>query len=140
MRTNLRLVALAIDWPSEVLPTPGAPTRHRIGAFILSTRVLVHVRAAYLLLHLLEVRALLALAELLLDRLHLLVEVVLALALLHLPLDAAADALLDLQDVDLGLELRQQVLEARLDVEHLEHLLLLLELERQVRGDRVGEA
>ena len=49
-------------------------------------------------------------AELLLDRLHLLVEVVLALALLHLPLDAAADALLHLQDVDLGLELREQVL------------------------------
>src|SRR5690348_16047752 len=39
MRTNLRFVARAIDWPSEVLPTPGAPTRHRIGAFILSTRV-----------------------------------------------------------------------------------------------------
>ena len=60
------------------------------------------------LLHLLEVGALLALAELLLDRLHLLVQVVLALALLHLALDAAADALLDLQDVDLGLEQRQQ--------------------------------
>ena len=28
----------AIDWPSEVLPTPGGPTRHRIGAFSLSTR------------------------------------------------------------------------------------------------------
>jgi hypothetical protein len=83
---------------------------------------------------------LLALAELLLDRLHLLVQVVLALALLHLPLDAAADALFDLQDVDLGLELRQEVLEALLDVEHLEHLLLLLELERQVRRHGVGEA
>src|SRR2546427_6632745 len=44
----------------------------------------------------------------LLDRLHLLVQVVLALALLHLALDAPADAFLDLQDVDLGLELRQQ--------------------------------
>jgi hypothetical protein len=31
MRTNLRFVARAIDWPSEVLPTPGGPTRHRIG-------------------------------------------------------------------------------------------------------------
>ena len=27
--------ACAIDWPSEVLPTPGGPTRHRIGAFTL---------------------------------------------------------------------------------------------------------
>ena len=31
-------VALATDWPSEVLPTPGGPTRHRIGAFSRSTR------------------------------------------------------------------------------------------------------
>src|SRR4030095_9785627 len=38
MRTKLRLVALAIDLPSEVLPTPGGPTRQRIGPFILSTR------------------------------------------------------------------------------------------------------
>ncbi|KAG1223048.1 hypothetical protein G6F68_020455 [Rhizopus microsporus] len=38
MRTNLRFVALAMDWPREVLPTPGGPTRHRIGAFTLSTR------------------------------------------------------------------------------------------------------
>jgi hypothetical protein len=34
MRTNLRLVALRDRLcPSEVLPTPGGPTRHRIGAF-----------------------------------------------------------------------------------------------------------
>ena len=32
------------------------------------------------------------------------------------------------------------MLEALLDVEHLEHFLLLLELERQVRGDRVAQA
>ena len=31
MRTKSRPVALAIDLPSEVLPTPGGPTRHRIG-------------------------------------------------------------------------------------------------------------
>ena len=48
------------------------------------------------------VAAVLAVAELLLDRLHLLVEIVLALRLLHLALDARADALLDLQDGDLA--------------------------------------
>jgi len=32
------------------------------------------------------------------------------------------------------------VLQARLDLEHFQNLLLLLELERQVRGDGVGEA
>src|SRR5262245_7219777 len=43
------------------------------------------------------VAAFLAVAKLLLDRLHLLVQVVLALRLLHLTLDAAPDLLLDLQ-------------------------------------------
>ena len=33
MRTNFRPVALAIDIPSEVLPTPGGPTKHRIDPF-----------------------------------------------------------------------------------------------------------
>ncbi len=36
MRTNLRPSARAIERPSEVLPTPGGPTKHRIGPF--STR------------------------------------------------------------------------------------------------------
>ena len=30
-RTNLRPSARAIDWPSDVLPTPGGPTKARIG-------------------------------------------------------------------------------------------------------------
>src|SRR6516225_11879980 len=43
------------------------------------------------------VELILLVAELFLDRLHLLVEIVLALRLLHLPLDAAPYALLDLE-------------------------------------------
>src|SRR5207244_2990680 len=70
----------------------------------------------------------------------LLVQVVLALALLHLPLDAAADALFDLQDVDFALEDAEQMLEPLADLAHLQDLLFLLELERQVRGDGVREA
>ena len=106
----------------------------------LDARLLGHVRGLDLLLELVQVGALFRVAELLLDRLHLLVQVVLALALLHLALHAPADALLDLHDVDLGLEQLQQLLEAAADVEHLEDLLLLLELERQVRGDGVRKA
>ena len=34
----LSFVARAIDWPREVLPTPGGPTRHRIGPLSLRTR------------------------------------------------------------------------------------------------------
>jgi len=30
-------VALAIDFPSEVFPTPGGPTRHKIAPLILPT-------------------------------------------------------------------------------------------------------
>ncbi len=105
------------------------------------SRAALGMRAALdLLLEFLEIRTFLAFAEFLLDRLDLLVQVVLALALLHLPLDAAADALFHLQDVDLGLELRQQMLEALVETLHFQDLLLLLDLERQVRRDRVGEA
>src|SRR5690242_9156146 len=32
MRTNSRPKARAIEWPSEVLPTPGGPTKQRIGS------------------------------------------------------------------------------------------------------------
>ena len=78
-------------------------------------------------------------AELLLDRLHLLVEVVLALRLLHLALDARADALLDLQDRNLALHQGEALLEALGDRAHLEDGLLVGELDRQMRGDRVGE-
>ena len=103
-------------------------------------RLLGHAGVLDLLFHLVEVGAFLALAEFLLDGLDLFVQVVLALALLHLALDAAADALLHLQDVELRLELAEQPLQPRDDVEHLEDFLLLLELERQVRGDGVGQA
>ena len=106
----------------------------------LHARLLGHVRALDLLLQLVQVRPFLGVAQLLLDGLHLLVQVVLALALLHLALHAPANALLDLHDVDLGLEELQQLLESARDLEHLEDLLLLLELERQVRGDRVRQA
>ena len=36
MRTKRRPSARAIDLPSEVLPTPGGPTKHRIGPLLLA--------------------------------------------------------------------------------------------------------
>ena len=48
------------------------------------------------------VSTVLSLAELFLYRLQLLVKVILALGLFHLPLDAAADPLFDLQNTDFG--------------------------------------
>ena len=217
MRTNLRLVARATLWPSEVLPTPGGPTRHRIGprrffdallhgqvlddalldllqaevvglqhllrggdvqmhlaallprrlhqpvdvvahhgrfgrhgrhelelgelGIGLVARLLRHAGGLDALLELADlVRRLVEVAEFLLNGLHLLIQVVLALALLHLLLDAAADALLDLQHVHLAFDHGEHVLEALAHVGNLENLLLLGQLQRHVGGDRVGQA
>ena len=79
-------------------------------------------------------------AQLLLDRLHLLVEVVLLLVLLHLLLDPRADLLLDLEDLDLILHELVELLEARAHGLGLEQLLLGSQLEVDVGGDRVGQA
>ncbi len=54
---------------------------------------------------------LVALAELLLNGLHLLIQVVLLLRLLHLLLDAGADLLLDLKNLDFGVHQLEQTLE-----------------------------
>ena len=85
------------------------------------------------------VAAVLAFAELLLNRLQLLVEVVLALGLLHLALDAVADALLDLKDADLAFHVAEHLFQPFGHGLGFEQLLLLGDLQRQVRGDRVGE-
>ncbi|OPY05021.1 MAG: hypothetical protein A4E61_00470 [Syntrophorhabdus sp. PtaB.Bin184] len=34
MRENFRPIARAIDLPRDVLPTPGGPTKHRMGPFM----------------------------------------------------------------------------------------------------------
>ena len=86
-----------------------------------------------------ELVATVLVAELLLDRLHLLVEVVLALGLLHLPLDAGADALFHLQDRDLALHQAEHLLQALGDGPGLEDALLVRDLDGEMRGDGVGE-
>ena len=85
------------------------------------------------------VRRVFHLAELFLNRLHLLIEVVLALALLHLLLDTAANTLLDAQHVDLGVDEPEHVLETRPRIDELENLLFLGELEHHVHRDGIGE-
>jgi hypothetical protein len=97
------------------------------------------MRAGDALLELFEIGTLFAFAQLLLDGLDLLVQVVLALALFHLALHAAANALLHLENVDFGFELGEQMLQTLHNREHLEDVLLLVELERQVRGDGIGK-
>jgi hypothetical protein len=66
---------------------------------------LAHAGGLDFLVQFLEVGTFFAFAEFLLDRFDLFVQVVLALALFHLALDAATDALFDLQNVDFRFEL-----------------------------------
>ena len=79
------------------------------------------------------------LAQLPLDRLHLLVEIIFPLGLLHLPLHAAADLLLHLQDADLALHQGEDLLQALGDVDDLQQGLLLGDLHRQMGGDGIGQ-
>ena len=79
------------------------------------------------------------LAELLLDRLHLLAQDPLALALLHLGVDLALDLRADRDDVQLAREDLGQAAQATADVDLLEQRLALLGVDPQRAGDQVAE-
>ena len=85
------------------------------------------------------IRAIFQLTQLFLDGLHLLVEVILALALFHLLLDASTDALLNLQQVNFRLHHRHQEFDALGDRDDLQHLLLVFQLERHVGRHGVSQ-
>ena len=78
-------------------------------------------------------------AQFLLDRLHLLAEVHLLLALAQLGLDLRLDLVLRLEHADLALDQDQDAAEPVLDAEGLQEVLLLLERQLDVAGDEVGE-
>ena len=81
-----------------------------------------------------------AFAELLLDRLHLLAQEVLALVLADLGLHLRLDLRAELEHFELLDQDPVQVVHPRADVERLEHLLLDRRADgRQARGDEVGE-
>ena len=80
-----------------------------------------------------------ALAELLLDRLQLLAEEVLALALLQLGLHLRLDLRAELEHLQLAVQDQRDLAQPLLDVGQLEQLLLLLGLQPQRRGDEVAE-
>jgi hypothetical protein len=72
--------------------------------------------------------------------LHLFVEVVLALALLHLRLDAAANALLDLLQIHFAIDQPDQQFKPLTDVCRLEHFLLVCHAHGKVCRDGVSDA
>jgi hypothetical protein len=98
--------------PVEIVPRDRRLGRHRghaLETFQLLASLLLgllrHPRLLDLFLQLIELAALVFLAtQFFLDRLHLFVEVVLLLRLLHLLLDARLDPAVDLQLVHLGFE------------------------------------
>ena len=103
--------------------------RHRrLGDFLFQLADLVALAAACV-----------AITQLALDRLHLLVEVVLALRLLHLPLHAVADLPLHLEHADLAFHQREHLLQALGDIDEFEQLFLVFELDRQLRRDRISQ-
>ena len=84
--------------------------------------------------------ALLAVTEFFLNGLHLLIQIVLALATLHLLLHTATDAFLNLQQVDFAIQQRQHVFDTGRQVDDFEDVLLLLDLQRHVGGHGVDQA
>ena len=81
-----------------------------------------------------------AFAELLLDRLHLLAQEVLALVLADFRLHLRLDLRSELEDLELLDQDPVQAVHPRADVERLEHFLLDRGADRaQARGDEVGE-
>ena len=84
-------------------------------------------------------RRLVELAELLADRLELLAQHVLALALVELGLDLVLDLRADRDDLELAREDLDEAAQALDDVDLLEQLLLLLGLQPQRAGDEVAE-
>ena len=83
--------------------------------------------------------AVLAVAQLLLNGLHLLIQVIFALGALHLRLHAGLDLLLDLQDRNLALHQAVDLLQPLGDLEGLQKLLLLGHLDAEMAGHEIGE-
>ncbi len=135
------------DQPVHVVARDGGlgrHRRHRLEALQLLDGLLLdvlrHPGFFDLLLELVDLVPLLVLAaQFLLDRLHLLVEVVLLLRLLHLLLDARLDAAVDLELVHLGFEDAADAVQPFERRDDFEQVLLLVDAHHQVGRDRVGQ-
>jgi len=135
------------DEPVDIIARDRALGRHRRHGFQplqlldrLFLDVLRHPGRFDLLLQLIDFVALVILAaQLLLDRLHVLVEVVLLLPLLHLLFHARLDVPVDLELLHLDLEDSADAGEP-FDRRHdLEQVLLFVHADGQVRRNRVGQ-
>ncbi len=102
--------------------------------------VLRHLRVGDRLVELGDLRgALVAFAQLLLDRAHLLAQQVLAIGVVDRFARLRVDLARDLQHLDPVRQELEQLVEARLEVERLEQRLLLVGADVHQAGDEVGE-
>ena len=86
------------------------------------------------------VRRVVHLAELFLDGLHLLIEVVLSLAFFHLLFDATTDPFFNLKKIDFTIHQRLQMLQAAPHIGDLQNALLFLEIDAHVRCNGIGQS
>ena len=146
-RLGLGLAPRNRQHPVEIVAHHGALGRHRAHiaqllqlALGLGPRLLGELGLLDLLFEFEQfVARVVGLAKLALDRLHLLIQIVLALGLLHLALDPAAYLLLDLQHADLALHQGVDALQPLDHIGGLQELLTVDDLDREVRGDAVGQ-
>ena len=83
--------------------------------------------------------AIFAVAKFLLNGFHLLIQIVLALGLLHLRLDAGLDLFLDLQHRQFGLHQRIDLLQPLADRQGFQKLLLAVHLDAEMTRHEVGQ-
>ena len=74
------------------------------------------------------------------NRFDLLVQIKIALVFLHLALDATTNAFVYIQNVHFTLELLKEVFKSWLDLRQIKDELLVLQLQGQMRRDRIGQA
>ena len=143
-------LALYAPWqaqqPIEIVAHDGGFRRHRAHlpklldfGFSALAGFLRELGVLDLLLEIANFVALLAVAQFLLNGLHLLIQIVFALGLLHLALDAAADALFNLEHGNLAFHHGKGFLKPGLDGLHFKDFLLLGDLDGEMGSNGIGQ-
>ena len=110
----------------------GRHGRHELEFFQLAfgffARLSGHAGGFDFLFNFFNVSAVFTFAQLFLNGLDLLVQIKIALVFFHLPLDAAANAFVHIQNVHFALELFKKVIQAVAQIRQAQHGLLVFEL------------
>ena len=106
----------------------------------LAERLFRHTRVVDLLAQIVKLAVpFIQIAHFLLDSLHLFIQIVLALAALHLFLDATTDAFFHLQQINLAIEHTKYMLDSLAQRQNLKNRLFLFQLQRQMSRHGVDQ-